>query len=62
MTPASSVQVPRFSSVPAPSPEPGADTEEALAAWGLEAAEIAALRAEVAALKEQAPKKAAKKD
>jgi len=39
---------PRFSGTPAPvpdpSPEPGADTEEALAAWGLEAAEIAALR------------------
>jgi len=39
---------PRFSrtapAVPEPAPEPGADTDEALAAWGLAAAEIAELR------------------
>ncbi len=39
---------PRFSrtpaGVPAPASEPGADTDEALAAWGFDGAEIAALR------------------
>lgn len=39
---------PRFSrtapGVPTPAPEPGADTDAALAAWGLDAAEIAELR------------------
>ena len=39
---------PRFAStpsdVPAPSPEPGADTDEALAAWGIDAAEVVRLR------------------
>ncbi|MBA2522199.1 MAG: CoA transferase, partial [Solirubrobacterales bacterium] len=39
---------PRFSrtspAVPTPAPEPGADTDEALAAWGLGAEEITALR------------------
>lgn len=41
---------PRFGATPAalptPPPEPGADTDEALAAWGLDAEEIAALRAD----------------
>jgi alpha-methylacyl-CoA racemase len=40
---------PRFSrtpsAVPEPPPEPGADTESALAAWGLSPAEIDQLRA-----------------
>jgi len=40
--------VPRFSrtppDVPTPAPEPGADTDAALTAWGLEEGEIAALR------------------
>jgi alpha-methylacyl-CoA racemase len=39
---------PRFSrtvpGVPSPAPEPGGNTDEALAAWGLEAGEIAGLR------------------
>ncbi len=39
---------PRFSrtppDVPTPAPEPGADTDEALAAWGLDEGEIGALR------------------
>lgn len=39
---------PRFTGTPAatpsPAPEPGADTDQALSAWGVEAAEIAALR------------------